>query len=67
MSTKNRIFYSDAEKKMQGETIIWVLTFKKKTQQHLYSIIPKMNKCIFTQVGGCDVVSWLDSFFTEAW
>lgn len=35
---------------------------KSKTQQHLYSIIPEMNKCIFTQIGGRDVV-FLARFF----
>jgi len=50
---------------MQGESYL-SLQIQNKTQQHLYSVIPKMNKCIFTQIGGRDVVSWLDSFFTEA-
>lgn len=52
---------------MQEEIIIQVLRFQNKTQSHLYNTVTCTNEYVSILIGGCTVVSRLDSFFWNPW
>lgn len=62
--TETLIFYKGLENKCRKKSLSNAYDSKTK-QRHLHNTIPRVNESISTLIGGCSVVSELNSFLTK--